>query len=107
MAVATALVDASVSEGEALVAEYGCVVCHVKSEGRVAPPFAGIADRAASRRSGVSAASYLYQSIIAPGAFLADDFANAMPANYRDRLTDAEIGSIIAYLLTLSAPADI
>lgn len=101
-AVANALSAGSVSAGETLVEAYGCGVCHVKSEGRVAPLFAGIADRAAIRRPGIPAASYLYQSIVSPGAFLADDFANAMPANYRDRLTEAEIGSIIGYLLTLS-----
>ena len=103
--VEAALAGASAAEGEALVEAFHCSACHILGEGRVAPLFNGIADRAANRRPPLSAAQYLYESIISPGAYLADDYANAMPANFADRLTQAEIGHIIAFLL--SAPGDV
>ena len=90
--------------GEALIETYQCSICHIRGAGRVAPSFAGVAERAAKRRPPQSAAQYLYESIVAPGVYLVDGYANAMPANFARRLTQAEIGHIIAYLL--STPAD-
>ncbi len=98
--VAAVLIGASVSEGEALIEANKCGVCHVSGEGRVAPSFVGVADRAVTRRPPLTAAQYLYESIISPGAYLVEGYANAMPANFADRLTQAEIGHIIAYLLS-------
>lgn len=101
--VALALQDASAARGEALIVEYACSVCHIAGGGRVAPPFAGIADRAASRRPHLSAGQYLFESIVQPGDYLVAGYANAMPGNFANRLSQADIGHIIAYLLTLSA----
>lgn len=100
--VAAALAGASASEGEALIEAFQCSACHIQGEGRVAPSFVGIADRAAIRRPPLSAAQYLYESIVSPGAYLADDYANSMPANFAHRLTHAEVGHIIAHLLSTS-----
>ena len=100
--VALALGDASAIKGEELIERFACSVCHVKAGGRVAPEFAGIAERAGKRRAPLSAAEYLYESIVNPGAHLAEGYANSMPANFADRLAPQEIGHIIAYLLTLS-----
>ncbi|MCY3865059.1 MAG: c-type cytochrome [Chloroflexi bacterium] len=100
--VALALGGASATMGEELIERFACSVCHIKAGGRAAPEFAGIAERAAKRRAPLSAAEYLYGSIVNPGAYLADQYANSMPANYAARLTPQEIGHIIAYLLTLS-----
>ena len=101
--VALALQDASATRGEALIVEYACSVCHIAGGDRVAPPFAGIADRAASRRPHLSAGQYLFESIVQPGDYLVAGYANAMPGNFANRLSQADIGHIIAYLLTLSA----
>ena len=98
-----ALDNASAALGEALVVEYACSVCHITGAGRVAPPFDGLADRAASRRPHLSARQYLFESIVQPGDYLVAGYANAMPGNFADRLSQADIGHIIAYLLTLSA----
>lgn len=98
--VAAALAGASVKEGEALIEAFQCSACHVSGEGRVAPSFTGIAAAAATRRRPLSTAQYLYESIVSPGAYLVDGYANSMPANFADRLTQAEIGHIIAYLLS-------
>ena len=104
--VALALQDASATRGEALIVEYACSVCHIAGGDRVAPPFAGIADRAASRRPHLSADQYLFESIVQPGDYLVAGYANAMPGNFANRLSQADIGHIIAYLLTLSAAGD-
>ena len=98
--VAAALAGASASVGEALIEAFQCSVCHVSGEGRVAPSFAGIATPAATRRRPLSPAQYLYESIVSPGAYLVEGYANSMPANFADRLTLAQIGHIIAYLLS-------
>ena len=100
--VAAALAGASAAEGEALVEAFQCGACHVAGEGRVAPSFSGLAARAATRRPPLSAAQYLYESIVSPSAYLVEEYANAMPANFADRLTQAQIGHIIAYLLLTS-----
>ena len=97
-----ALEGALAEAGKRLIDEHTCAVCHVAGAGRVAPGFAGIAARAAWRRPPLSAARYLYESIVAPGAFLAEDYANAMPANFAQRLSPAEIGHIVAYLMSLA-----
>ncbi|MCY4073438.1 MAG: c-type cytochrome [Chloroflexi bacterium] len=100
--VAAALADALASEGETLIEVFQCSICHVMGEGRVAPSFTGMADRAEARRQPLSAAQYLYESIVSPGAYLVEGYANAMPGNFADRLTQTEIGHIIAYLLSIS-----
>ena len=35
-----------------------------------------------------------------PAAHMVEGFANTMPANYKTRLTEQELGDIIAFLLT-------
>ena len=97
--VAAALAGASAAEGAALIEAFQCSACHIAGADRVAPTFAGIAALAATRRPPLSAAQYLYESIVTPSAVLVEGYANAMPANFADRLTQAEIGHIIAYLL--------
>lgn len=98
--VAVALEGASTAEGEALLDAFQCSVCHILGDERVAPRFAGIAERASARRKPLPARQYLYESIVHPGGYLVEGYANAMPGNYADRLSIEEIGHIIAYLLT-------
>ena len=98
---ARALEFASAQRGAKLIVEYACSACHVAGEGRVAPLFAGIAGRAAGRRTGLSASEYLRESIVSPGAHLVEGYANAMPGNFGERLSGAEVADIVAYLLTL------
>jgi cytochrome c551/c552 len=98
------LQNANADNGALLIEEYGCVACHrlgVASD--VAPTFEGIAERAATRRPPLSAADYLYESIIDPAVYIVEGYQPAMPQNYPDRLSDQELGDIIAYLLTPTA----
>jgi cytochrome c551/c552 len=100
----TALLEnADQAQGAVLVEQYGCVACHRLAANKIAPPFVGIADRAATRRPPLTAAAYIYESITNPTAYVVEGFSPAMPQNFRDRLSDRELGDIMAYLLTPDA----
>jgi mono/diheme cytochrome c family protein len=102
--VAGLLQNADADNGAQLVEAYGCIACHrLGVSSRVAPAFEGIAERAATRRPPLTAADYLYESIINPTAYVVVGYQPAMPQNYPDRLSDQELGDIIAYLLTSTA----
>lgn len=98
------LANADPERGAQLVVTQGCTACH--REGAVngiAPPFQGIAERAAEMRPPMPADAYIYESIAFPSAFLVEGFANAMVQNYEDTVSDQDLGDIIAYLLTPDA----
>lgn len=95
------LPEADPGRGEALVDSLGCVTCHVAATNmHIAPPFEGLAQRAATRVEGYAAEVYVIESILAPQVYLAEDYSATMPQNFRERLSDAEIADIVAYLLT-------
>ncbi len=82
----------------------GCATCHSIEPGTiiVGPSLAGIATTAAQRVEGLSAEDYLRQSITEPDAFLVTGFPkNVMPAKYASELSEAEIDSLVSYLLSL------
>ncbi|MCY3864130.1 MAG: cytochrome c [Chloroflexi bacterium] len=97
-----ALTGADAAFGERLIAETDCATCHLTGEGRTAPLFDRLASVAGQRRSPLSAEQYLYEAIVYPGAHLVDGYANAMPNDYGQRFSIADIGHMIAYLLTLT-----
>ncbi len=97
----TALEGADAATGERLIAETDCATCHLIGEGRVAPLFDGLASVAGERRPPLSAEQYLYEAIVFPAAHLVEGYANAMPNAYGERFSLAELGHMIAYLLTL------
>ena len=98
----TALTGADAAIGERLVAETDCASCHLTGGGRTAPLFDGLASVARQRRPPLSAEQYIYEAIVLPGAHLVDGYANAMPNDYDQRFSLADIGHMIAYLLTLA-----
>jgi cytochrome c oxidase subunit 2 len=100
--VTSLLANADPARGERLIHEVQCAACHVSgAEVGIAPPFVGVATRAETRRPPLSAAEYLYESIIHPTAFVVEDYTGSMPQNFAGRLTDQQLGDIIRYLLTL------
>ena len=99
---ATALTGADAATGERLVAETDCAACHLTGAGRTAPLFTGLASVAGARRPPLNAEQYLYEAIVFPAAHLVEGYANAMPNNYREHLSLADLGHMIAYLLTLT-----
>jgi mono/diheme cytochrome c family protein len=79
-----------------------CSTCHALDHSQiVGPGMAGIGARAASRQAGISAMEYLHTSIIEPGAYVVEGFQNVMPDVYEQRLSEAQIRDLIAYLLSL------
>lgn len=98
------LADADPDNGALLIDQYGCVACHrLGVASKIAPAFEGVAERAATRRPPLSAAAYIYESITNPTAYMVEDFQPAMPQDFAARLSDRELGDIIAYLLTPAA----
>lgn len=83
----------------------GCVTCHYVNAEQgdfTGPNLAGIATEAGDRVEGQSAEEYLYNSIVNPNDHVVEGFtAGVMPQNYGDILTDEEIDSLVAYLMTL------
>lgn len=101
-ALATVLAGANAAIGERLIAENDCATCHLTGGGQTAPLFDGLASVAGARRPPLSAEQYLYEAIVLPAAHLVDGYANAMPNNYGERFSRADIGHMIAHLLSLT-----
>jgi mono/diheme cytochrome c family protein len=76
--------DGDVANGEALyVAPYGCSACHGSADGSipaaVGPDLSQIAETGGARIDGYSAAQYIYESILEPNAFIAEECPNGQP----------------------------
>jgi cytochrome c2 len=92
--------QANAQHGEVLFNTLGCQICHMQENG-AGPNMNGISARAASRREGYNAESYLYESITNPNAFVVNEYqAGVMPQNFASRLSQQDLYDIIAYLLT-------
>jgi mono/diheme cytochrome c family protein len=92
-------------KGKALFASAGCTTCHNvdTDEALTGPSLKGLGSEAAEGQiDGVPALEFLHQSIVDPGAALADDFPNVMPS-FKDTLTEEQIQDLIAYLVTLTS----
>lgn len=88
-----------VEVGQTLFAT-NCTACHsTGSDTRVGPGLAGIGETGETRVDGLTAAEYIRQSMVDPGAYVVDGFAPAMPSF--SSLTEAELDGLVAYLKTL------
>jgi cytochrome c2 len=82
----------------------GCKTCHSVAPGEVivGPSLAGIAYRAGSRESGVTAEDYIRQSIIEPNAYTVDGFSTGvMYQKFSEELSEEQLRDLIAFLLSL------
>jgi nitric oxide reductase subunit C len=98
--------------GEALANSLACTACHIAAP--TGPAWLAVADqpgigtRAASRITqadytgkATSAEQYLFEAIVAPGAYLVSGFPDGvMPPTYASTLTDQNMADLIAYLLS-------
>jgi mono/diheme cytochrome c family protein len=83
--------------------EAGCSACHSLEAGErvVGPSLAGLAARAGSARPGYSAEMYVYESIVAPDAYLAAGFQGGiMPGGFAQRLDERQLADLVAFLLS-------
>lgn len=79
-----------------------CAACHtLDGTELVGPSFQGIAKRAATQVEGQSTEQYLRKSIVSPSAYIVDGYPDPMTATYGQTLSEEEIDSLIAFLLTL------
>lgn len=85
------------------VFESQCASCHslIPDAVIVGPALAGIATRADGRVPGQDARTYLYTSILRPGAHVVDGFENLMPENFGKKLTGEEVDALVVFLQTL------
>ena len=91
-------------------ANYACSNCHLPDSEKtnLGPGLLNIKDRAATRIEGMSAAEYIYQSIVDSKAYTVEDFdPDLMPQNWAEIYSDLQIFDIVAYLMTLEGRSDI
>jgi mono/diheme cytochrome c family protein len=97
----------SVAGQQAFNGDLGCAGCHVTGAGTTAPDIQGVALRAQEQSdldpdTYPTARHYLVHSIVLPGDFIVEGFADAMPKNFgEDRIDLPTISNIIAYLESL------
>ena len=76
-----------------------CAACHGAEDG-VGPALSGMGERAASRVDGMSAADYLHESIVEPGAYVVDGFNDGiMPNTYTEQYDEQQLADLVAYML--------
>lgn len=100
---------AAIERGKALFTKFqpaagaACAACHLaNSEKRlVGPGLLNVGLRAESRVPDLSAAGYLRQSILQPGVYLVEGYADIMPKSFAKAFTDAQLDDLIAYLSSL------
>ena len=104
------------SDALTIINNAGCTSCHqigdIGEAHKVGPDLSNIGVDAAARLPDFSAADYIRQSILEPNAFLApvcpnsDCLPNVMPQDYGQRLTEDQLRTVVAFLLTQRAAAD-
>ena len=94
-------------DGADTVLSGGCSNCHSldgseePGESRRAPTFQGISERAGDRVPGLFAEEYLRESIVDPAAYSVEGyFADGMPKGFEILLSEEDIDSLVAFLLT-------
>ncbi len=98
------LANANPENAEVLLVQYDCAACHRQGvANNLAPSFVGMAERAAEARPPLTAAAYIYEAIVHPLEHTLGGYTGIMPQYYGSRLSDQELGDIIAYLLTPDA----
>lgn len=85
--------------GGGVISIYGCKGCHsLKGYVYYGPSLQGISELAGDRMPGLSAAEYLRQSIVDPGAYVVENFEDKMPEF--PELSEYDINDLVAFMLT-------
>lgn len=89
------------ANGETLFASLGCIGCHsLDGTPATGPTMQGIAEEVAEEFEGVDPADYLRESIVEPGAYVVEGYADGIMPAYTN-LSESDLNNLIAYLLTL------
>jgi len=91
---------------ELLRTKGGCLICHkvTESGNERGPDLRQAADKAATRKPGLSAEAYLVESLVEPDVFLVPGYPKMMPSAMKPpaNLSMAEVKSVVAYLQSLA-----
>jgi cytochrome c oxidase subunit 2 len=103
----TALANDPVARGEKLYQQYGCQACHTTDGSKlVGPSFLDAYGRSVELEDGSTITAdelYFYTSIADPNAQVVAGFpAGAMPQNFAEQLSEAQINDIVAFIKSLS-----
>lgn len=98
--------DATLGKAVFLKASNMCTTCHKvdgvpEAVGVVGPALTGLGKTAATRKAGMSAESYIRESIEKPNDYVVEGFSPAMPPTLRQGMSDEEYENLVAYLLSL------
>lgn len=90
---AAAALEDPVVFGEMVAQNTGCLGCHsIDGSAMAGPTWQGLSAKDDA---------YLVDSIVNPGSAIAEGFADIMPKNYGDLLSEDEINAIVAYIKSL------
>lgn len=91
------------ARGEQIFLAQPCHTCHADlSVGPALPGDPPLAVRAETRRPGYSADLYLYESMVAPNAYVVPGFQqDIMPPEISETLTEQDLADLVAYLMTM------
>jgi len=87
------------SRGSASLEKYACAACHRLAAGQAAPALDGLAVAAGERHPPLTAAEYLYESIVHPLAFVVEGFQPSMPQDYGTRVSEQDLADMLVYLV--------
>lgn len=89
------------ANGETLFVNLGCIGCHsLDGAQATGPTMQGIAEEVAEEYEGVDVAAFLHESIVEPGAVVAEGYPDGVMPAYTD-LSESDLNDLVAYLLTL------
>jgi len=100
-----AVSDDPIVRGETWYKQYGCYVCH-SADGteKTGPTLLGIYGETVIFEDGITALvddAYIIESIVNPDAKIVQSFTNAMPKNFGDQLSEAQIKDLIEFIKSL------
>lgn len=89
-----------VARGRQVFRKLDCGRCHFidGQGGRVGPELTHVGTIAATREDGVSAESYIRESILSPGAYVVPGYNDVMPRGLARNLPPSDLDALVAYL---------
>lgn len=95
------------ARGETLAVDTGCLACHtIDGTTGVGSTWKGLAGSSRPLTSGetvIADDAYLTTAIVDPAAQIVAGFDNLMPPDYADKLTDDQVGDLVAYINSLGS----